>query len=396
MFMFRLCCFILICGCSSVLNAQIISQFTFDSDPITSADVGPDATSVSSSAFSDAGGVGGTNGLNAGLPKLNVNMVIPTDATFDTPGIDVSFDYHREESGGTFWERGSSLRIIGCANLSVTYRVDDGGGGFNTVSSGNVYAIPNDDVYRRYRFFYTDCDGIGVLTVDGVSVWTDDGPDNRSMYWTGAGNVTVGNGIDATGSNQTFFDNLVVGAIGCSPLPIELSSFTATISEENRSVDLNWTTASETNNDFFEVERSKFGFEWEFVGKVEAEGNSTIAIDYFAVDLSPLEGDSYYRLKQVDENKEFTISPSVKVSNLISTDIYPNPAKNGQTIAVNCSSFKNKELRFDIFSLQGELIYSIVKSTSNNQTTFISLPTFLSEGMYILSCEEFRQKLLIE
>ena len=394
--MFRLCCFILICGCSSVLNAQIISQFTFDSDPITSADVGPDATSVSSSAFSDAGGVGGTNGLNAGLPKLNVNMVIPTDATFDTPGIDVSFDYHREESGGTFWERGSSLRIIGCANLSVTYRVDDGGGGFNTVSSGNVYAIPNDDVYRRYRFFYTDCDGIGVLTVDGVSVWTDDGPDNRSMYWTGAGNVTVGNGIDATGSNQTFFDNLVVGAIGCSPLPIELSSFTATISEENRSVDLNWTTASETNNDFFEVERSKFGFEWEFVGKVEAEGNSTIAIDYFAVDLSPLEGDSYYRLKQVDENKEFTISPSVKVSNLISTDIYPNPAKNGQTIAVNCSSFKNKELRFDIFSLQGELIYSIVKSTSNNQTTFISLPTFLSEGMYILSCEEFRQKLLIE
>ena len=44
------------------LNAQIISQFTWDADPVTAADIGPDATSVSGSAFSDVGGVGGTNG----------------------------------------------------------------------------------------------------------------------------------------------------------------------------------------------------------------------------------------------------------------------------------------------------------------------------------------------
>ena len=50
-------------------DAQVISQFNFDSDPVTTAAVGPDATSVSGSALSDVGGVGGTNGLNAGLPK---------------------------------------------------------------------------------------------------------------------------------------------------------------------------------------------------------------------------------------------------------------------------------------------------------------------------------------
>ena len=396
MFMFRLCCFILLCGCSSVLNAQIISQFTFDSDPITSADVGPDATSVSSSAFSGAGGVGGTNGLNAGLPKLNINMVIPTDATFDTPGIDVSFDYHREESGGTFWERGSSLRIIGCANLSVTYRVDDGGGGFNTVSSGNVYAIPNDDTYRRYRFFYTDCDGVGVLTVDGVSVWSNDGPDNRSMYWTGAGNVTVGNGIDATGSNQTFFDNLVVGAIGCSPLPVELTSFTATFSEEYRVVSLNWTTASETNNDYFEVERSSNGLNWEVIGKIDAEGNSVSNIHYETIDTKPLEGESYYRLKQVDLDQEFTYSPSIRVNNSILTEIYPNPAGNGQSILINSSSFRNSELQFDIYSVDGILVYSTLKETEIGKAVLITLPSNLSDGMYLIKTKYFIRKLVIE
>ena len=70
-------------------------------------------------------------------------MILPGSPTFDVAGIDVSFDYQREENAGKFITRSSSLVIKGFGNFSVAYRVDDGSDGFNTVNSGNVYAIPN-------------------------------------------------------------------------------------------------------------------------------------------------------------------------------------------------------------------------------------------------------------
>ena len=60
----------------NIAHTQVISQFNFDSDPVTTAAVGPDATSVSGSALSDVGGVGGTNGVNAGLPKADIKRPI--------------------------------------------------------------------------------------------------------------------------------------------------------------------------------------------------------------------------------------------------------------------------------------------------------------------------------
>ena len=382
--------------CNIVVNAQIISQFTFDNDPVTAADVGPDATSISSSAFSDAGGVGGTNGLNAGLPKLNINMVVPTDASFDTPGIDVSFDYHREESAGTFWERGNSLRIVGCANLSVSYRVDDGGGGFNTVNSGNVYAIPNDDTYRNYRFYYTDCDGVGVLTVDGVIVWSNDGPDNRSMYWTGSGDITVGNGVDATGSNQTFFDNLVVGGIGCSPLPVELISFNANLNEQDRTVDISWSTASEVNSDYFIVQRSQNGDNWHDLFTVDAAGNSSVKLDYFQIDKAPLLEESYYRLKQVDLDSEFEFSPAVRINNKVETDLYPNPVQVGSQVLITSNQFKNESLLVQLFNTQGALVFEKWTETSVDKSLAFDIPGNLAQGAYILKSEYFCKKLMVK
>ncbi len=127
----------------SFAYSQIISQFTWESGAVRTADIGPNAPSVSSSATTDANGAGGTSGLNAGLPKMNIQMILPGSPTFDVAGIDVSFDYQREENAGKFITRSSSLVIKGFGNFSVSYRVDDGSDGFNTVNSRNVYAIPN-------------------------------------------------------------------------------------------------------------------------------------------------------------------------------------------------------------------------------------------------------------
>ena len=122
--------FVLITTLSFSINAQIISQFDWNSGLPTTATVGPNATSVSSSAYISTGGKGGTNGLNAGTPKMDINLIIPGSPTFDVQGIDLSIDYQRDESQLDLVKRGASLLInISGGNVSVSYRVKDGAGG---------------------------------------------------------------------------------------------------------------------------------------------------------------------------------------------------------------------------------------------------------------------------
>lgn len=315
----------------SPLPAQILSRFLWNSNPVTTADIGPNATSVSGSAISSTGGVGGTNGLNAGLPTADINLVIPTGSgIFDVNGIDVSIDYQRDENVGNLFVRGSSLIMTGGSNLSVSYRVDNGAGGFNTVNSGNVFAIPNDNTFRTYRFVYLPTTGLGALYVNGASVWTNDGPDNRGMYWTGSGNIIVGQLLDGASQNQAFLDNLVVGSVTNSPLPVELLEF-ETFLNDKQEVELYWKTASEKDNSHFIIERSRGDGIWQELGRVEGQGNSRLSTSYRYSDNSPLKGTSYYRLKQVDFDGSFSYSGirSVSVTHTLRRNLklYPNPTK---------------------------------------------------------------------
>ncbi|MFT5777764.1 MAG: hypothetical protein ACI837_000712 [Crocinitomicaceae bacterium] len=71
---------------------------------------------------------------------MDLDFTIPGNPTFDVPGIEVKFDFQREENVGTFWRRENILVINGASNLNVSDRVDDGSGGFNTVNSGKYRA----------------------------------------------------------------------------------------------------------------------------------------------------------------------------------------------------------------------------------------------------------------
>lgn len=89
-------------------------------------------------------------------------------------------------------------------------------------------------------------------------------------------------------------------------LPIELTRFTAR--PENFGVTIRWTTASERNNSYFEVERSADLVNFESIARVVGAGNSFQNIDYEAFDPNPLFGTSYYRLRQVDMDGSSTLS----------------------------------------------------------------------------------------
>ncbi|MEP1779175.1 T9SS type A sorting domain-containing protein, partial [Reichenbachiella sp.] len=110
-------------------------------------------------------------------------------------------------------------------------------------------------------------------------------------------------------------------------LPVELIFFQATV--EDKSVKLEWSTASETDNGYFLIERSSNLHDWKPLGKTKGVGNSSIQVDYTDYDTSPYPGLSYYRLKQVDFDGSTSYSEVVSVIiNSHNLSIYPNPAHN--------------------------------------------------------------------
>lgn len=384
--------------CNFTTNAQtIISHFTWDTNPVTQALVGPNATSVSSSATSDINGVGGTNGLNPGSPKMDINMDIPGSPTFDVQGIDISIDFQREESRGDFVSRGNNL-VFGMngGNLSIVFRIDDGIGGYINVNSGNIYSIPNDDVFRTYRFYYLPTTGFAEVLVDGVSIWTYAGTPGLNLYWTGAGNLRVGNAMDASGSDETVFDNLIIASVINSPLPVTLLDFKVTPEDESK-VKVEWSTASEQNNDYFEVLRSENGYDFESIAVIEGHGNSSSILHYSCIDQNPLEGISYYRLKQVDDDGEtkFYDIKSVEIMDQSKFLIYPNPVQLGGQI--NMQSFGKDIDRVSIYNTAGQLI---VEKVFENQSQFIFSTENISIGTYLILVQAenriYREKLIIK
>lgn len=112
-----------------------------------------------------------------------------------------------------------------------------------------------------------------------------------------------------------------------STLPVQYNFFKAQAA--NEMVNLNWQTASEQNADQFVVERSADGNRFEAIGSLTAR-NGIVANNYSFIDKRPLQGNNFYRLKQIDRNGSFQYSTIVKVSKNGNSSslltVYPNPA----------------------------------------------------------------------
>jgi len=156
-------------------------------------------------------------------------------------------------------------------------------------------------------------------------------------------------------SNVTTFGPWAIAAEDF-PLPVELVSFTASVID-NKEVLCKWITASEINNDYFTVERSKNGNEFEEVGKVDGAGNSTAVLNYSLTDYKPYTGISYYRLKQTDFNGDYFYSQVVAVTifeNASDILIYPNPSNGIFNIIKN-----NMDIPVELFmyDMEGRLVW---------------------------------------
>jgi len=110
-------------------------------------------------------------------------------------------------------------------------------------------------------------------------------------------------------------------------LPVGFTNWDAYLAKDK--VRMNWTTDTETNCDFFAVERSNDGIVWETISFIDGHGTSATPNSYTYTDEHPKEGINYYRLKQVDSNGDFVRTSIVPVEYNVITKlgIYPNPTK---------------------------------------------------------------------
>lgn len=187
---------------------------------------------------------------------------------------------------------------------------------------------------------------------------------------------------------QTSFSPFTFASGGLSPLPIELISFNA---KPNVSmVDLTWSTASEKNNDFFTIEKTKDGVNFEVVGVVKGAGNSTSVLNYTSVDNRPYSRISYYRLKQTDYDGNFSYSELIMVSFEKASDfmmnVYPNP-NTGGAINLQINGISSEEVLVVVYDMFGKEMFSkvIITNENDNDVHAIDPSQKLPAGIYIIS-----------
>jgi hypothetical protein len=264
---------------------------------------------------------------------------------------------------------------------------------FHNLSNNNL-------LFKYFQPSYGTDDGVEsgntdlrvALSVDERATWIDKGPGDGS-HTTTLTNPPVyikSDSLDpaVTVSGQGKFYITIARKTGTTtnPLPVELTSFTA--SSLNGSVILEWSTASETGNRGYEIERSTDKISFIMAGFVNGSGTTSETKRYSFTDaVSGISGTVYYRLKQLDFDGSFNYSDIAAVNieqpeNYKLSQNYPNPFNPSTVISYQLAEAGNVSL--NIYDVLGNLVKSVV-SEYQEAGSYTNTVNFdgLSSGTYI-------------
>ncbi|MFY0687545.1 MAG: T9SS type A sorting domain-containing protein [Cyclobacteriaceae bacterium] len=258
---------------------------------------------------------------------------------------------------------GTSGSIAGTINVSGNFDNNDGGN--MTVADGGELNVG------------------GTFTNEGGSTITveDGGALDAGTFTDNGGTQTI------AGADVDCVDNGCCGACsasGNSVVPVELVDFMAELDVHGYCV-LEWTTATETNNEGFFVERAfsvkNEEVEYKEIGFVEGNGTASELINYRFVDYA-FSGDSYYRLRQVDFDGTTEYSPAVYLKSPVKErlSVYPNPVITNQVTVRGIRDI----VGYSIYDLKGGLIDSYA-GKAVDATVLENQILQLNQGDYLLN-----------
>ena len=278
------------------------------------------------------------------------------------------------------WGCDAFFDLAGGGRLDIT-----GGGGGGTVVPftwvvgqwNQVVLIVDLDSPTHDAQFWI---GTSPSTLTLVSTWD----------WTNGGakvnRIAANDFFGATANDQMYFDNYYFGDAMPPIIPVELTSFTGNVNNLGQVI-LNWQTATELNNQGFEIERRTESSEFRTIAFVEGAGTVTEIRNYNYIDKTADQGINYYRLKQVDFNGTYAYSDEVEVDVTAPLSFnldqnYPNPFN--PTTNIKFSVPESGNVKLSVYNLVGEEVAVLVNGFSQAGTFEVTFDASnLSTGVYL-------------
>ena len=417
--------FVLLTGVYTMVDAQVISYFSWDiaGNNETIADIGPNGISSGANAEAQSTGNGSIQGLAPGaftqVPSgfccvfncdpvccvtpnncghENINLVVPNPGNiFDQPEIRFSIDYRRTdgETEAYFFTReptsgtGPRFRMgLLFSRFKVEFSTADGNNHdltlFNHWPGVDPHEVPNDGVWRNYAFEYVQATGQAAFYIDGALAFSAFvAPAGTAMAWP-ATLLSIGPNMDNEGNDLAILDNSEVSIP--TPLPVTYSYLSGEqVGLRNR---IDWGTVVEANSSHFNITRLDEDGDFVYLGSLEAAGTSADEHNYTFYDNNPQPGVNYYRLEQVDFNGTSSFSSVVEVrfdvNDLGLIAVYPNPVGDGKALNVKFRAGDERTLDLQVIDLQGRMVMQRTEEIST-EITNMQIPTeTLPTGMYIV------------
>ena len=344
-----------------------------------SAKVGRTSTTVSNS-----GGVGSNLGLNfTAYSNFTLNTVdIPI--IYYNGGVGESITIELLNSSGT---------VITSASPTIPSGPTAGGLEMVTVNLG--FSITGSSSSPApYTLVISAHSGSAGISLENTGTFAYPYKDNSAT----PGSIVQITSADNYGTNSTseyvyFYNwNISTGTTcnalpviadigGCTAQPVRLAGFN--LVNNGSSVSLYWATASEVNNNYFSVERSRDGYDFEAIGQVKGNGTSEIGHTYSFIDESPIIGTGYYRLAQYDYDGavEYSATLSTSTEDKTLVTVAPNPFTHQTNILISDS--QKEAVQVKVLDLTGKLLYT--GNYYTNET--ITLGSEFNVGLYIVQVQ---------
>lgn len=298
-------------------------------------------------------------------------------------GLTWALDSLEDNYGGFLYDiqMFDPLNGVICGGAGRFYKTTDGGNLWkaDTLSTATLYALSFIDMNRG---IVAGSDGLIYQTSDGGATWITTPTQGKTIYGAFLHIPTAGDSV-------TLYTSGLDGSIFATKsgiVPVELASFTSNV--KGNAVTLNWSTATETNNFGFNVER-KINGTWNKIGFVSGNGTTTERKVYTFTDNNLQAGKYSYRLKQLDHDGSYNyynLPEIIEIGTPLDYRLsqnYPNPFNPSTVISYSLPQAGNVSIK--VYNIIGAEVVTLVngyQEAGNYTKQFNASENGLTSGVY--------------